>query len=472
MESKDLQKLIFRKLLSNTKTLPSYLNKINANDFTMPLPREVIGALQDGGHSVISVPTAAYYEILLRDRIRDKDTLTSSCAMLVKMAETPQPQDDLDVLIKELKRERLCGELTNVIRTHAGRISPADVEKTYDDLITDLLKLPNVGSDTASAGKMTEVYDDAQDRIDAYFRPDNRKYKCGIKAFDKHIGGFAPGELVVLTAGTGQGKSNVMTWWANQFLKAGANVMYASIEMSYESIMDRFAAMITGLNSNDIRNKILSPQNLARYIDGIVADGLEAGARQEFLREAATTIVDRTNPIHALELASKYPKRKNKFHLLDIPKGCTPTRVSREIRRLSLDSKIDVVFVDYLSIMEPNYHNRDRVRELGSLAQDLKEVARSTGTIIVTAAQLNTSGMEEGDKITTDSIKYAKAIGENSDWMMGWHRTAEDFMLRQIKIALVKHRYSASTTALLEVDFATMQINDLGEYFPLDVPTV
>ena len=122
MESKDLQKLIFRKMLSNTKTLPSYLNKVSPKDFTISLACEVIDALQSGGQSVQQSPTKEYYEILLRDRIRDRDALTTSCAMLVKMSETPVPQDDLDMLIKELKRERMCGEITNILRTTAPRL--------------------------------------------------------------------------------------------------------------------------------------------------------------------------------------------------------------------------------------------------------------------------------------------------------------------------------------------------------------
>lgn len=468
MDSKELQKSVFKKLLSNTKTLPAYLNKISPKDFTNGLAHEVIDALQSSGQSIQTVPTKEYYEILMRERIRDKEQLSAACGMLAKMAEKPQPQDDLDMLIKELKRERMCGELTQIIKTAASRITPADIDRTYEDMMKELLRLPMTGSDNAAQGVMKEVFEDAPDRIEAYFRASNRKFPCGIKAFDKHIGGFAPGELIVLTAGTGQGKSNIQLWWANQFIKAGANVIYASLEMSYESVMDRYNAMITGLNSNDIRNKKLNPQHLARYIEGIIADKLEPAVAREFLNKARESIVDRTNPEHALKLALDYPVRKNKFFLLDIPRACSPARISREIRRLGLDTEINVVFIDYLTIMEPNFHSKDRVRELGSLAQDVKEVARSTKTIIVTAAQLNTSGMEEGDKITTDSIKYAKAIGENCDWMMGFHRTKEDFMLRQVRIELAKHRYSASATALLEVDFATMQIIDRGEYEAID----
>jgi hypothetical protein len=81
-----------------------------------------------------------------------------------------------------------------------------------------------------------------------------------------------------------------------------------------------------------------------------------------------------------------------------------------------------------------------------------------------TAAQLDTTSLEktQDEVITTDHIKYSKAIGENSDWVMGFYRTEEDNLKKQLRIQMVKTRGSAPVTALLEFDFATSQAIDLG----------
>lgn len=463
MDSREIQKMVFRKLLSNPKTLPGYLNKISPDDFTIPIARMVISSLQQNGYSVHFAPSREYFNILLREKILDRQELETSCVMLSKLAEKPQPQDDLDMLIKELKKERMCVGLTKILRDMVPHINPVDVEKTYDSLMKQLLRLPMHSSDTATTGQLKEVYSDVDDRIGMYFKPTTRKYLTGLKAFDKAIGGFAPGEMIVLTAGTGQGKSAVMLWWAGQYLKAGANVVYATLEMSYEEVMDRYHAMITGLIVNDIRNKRLSEQNLSRYIEGIIANSKEPASQANFLRECAGSIVDRRDPKYAMGIAAKYPDKKNKFYVLDIPRGCSPARIDREISRLSMDSKIDVVFVDYLNIMEPNFHSKDWVREQGDLSKDLKAVARKTETLIFTGAQLNTSNIKEGERITTDNIKYARAICENSDWVIGFHRDAEDLVMKRLRLELTKHRFSAACTALLEVDFGNMQVKDLGD---------
>lgn len=463
MDSKEIQKQVFRKLLSNPKTLPGYLNKISPDDFTIPLARTVISALQQNGYSVHFAPSKEYFNILLREKIMDKQELETACEMLANLSQKPQQQGDLDVLLKELKRERMCGELTKILRDMVPHINPVDVEKTYDSLMKQLLRLPMSAGDGVTTGQLKEVYGDVDDRIGMYFKPMTRKFPCGLKAFDKNIGGFAPGEMIVLTAGTGQGKSAVMLWWAGQYLKAGANVVYATLEMSYEEVMDRYHAMITGLVVNDIRNKRLDEKNLSRYIEGIIANSKDPSVQGNFLRECASTIVDRRDPKHALELAAKYPDKKNKFYVLDIPRGCSPARMDREISRLSMDNKIDVVFVDYLNIMEPNFHSKDWVREQGELSKDLKAVARKTETLIFTGAQLNTSNIKEGEKITTDNIKYARAICENSDWVIGFHRDADDIAMKHLRLELTKHRFSAACAALLEVDFGNMQVKDLGD---------
>jgi replicative DNA helicase len=136
--------------------------------------------------------------------------------------------------------------------------------------------------------------------------------------------------------------------------------------------------------------------------------------------------------------------------------------VEREISRISIDNPLHVVFVDYLNIMEPNFHSKDWFREQGCMAKDLKEVARKTGTILFTGAQLNTANMEVGAQVKTDDIKYSRAITENSDWVIGFNRNPDDIAMKQIRLDLAKHRFSASCTAAIEVDFETMQIIDMG----------
>lgn len=461
MDIKEIEKVVFKKLISNPKTLAHNLNKISAEDFIhIDLARETIAAFAQNGNSIHYSPSRDFFEIILRDKIRDKDRLAIASGMLYEISKDPQDQKDLDMLIKELKANRMCRDLTRILNETILHISPEMIDQTYDDLLKSILTLPLSGSSAHSTGVLKEINEDVEDRVDMYFKEGKTKIPCGIKAFNEAIGGFAAGEMIVLTAGTGQGKSAIMLWWSLLMYRAGHNIVYFTLEMSYEEIMERYHSMITGLSIKRIRNKQLSEREQVRYIETIIADSLVENVRKTFFSECES-ILDRKDPKYAMELSLKFPKRKERFHVIDIAKNCTPARVEREISRISLDSPVHVAVVDYINIVEPNFHSKDYVREQGTIAKDLKEVARKTATLMITAAQMNTP--KDGAPITTDSIKYAKAIGENADWMVAFHRNADDLATKLIRLELAKHRFSGAVTAAIEVDFETMTFTDMGD---------
>jgi replicative DNA helicase len=277
------------------------------------------------------------------------------------------------------------------------------------------------------------------------------------------MGGFAAEELILFSAGQGQGKSYFMLWFAERMVEAGHNTLYVTIEMSYEATMARYNSIQTGVNSLDIADKRILPAKRAEYFERLIAANKEKNAREAFLRECAT-IKNRHDPRGALALAKKYKNRPAKMFMMDLPSGVTPARIEQEIQRISMDNMLDCMFVEFINVMDPTFHNKDRARELANIARELKVCARKCKVRMFTAAQLDTTSLEktQDEVITTDHIKYSKAIGENSDWVMGFFRTEEDNLKKQLRIQMVKTRGSAPVTALLEFDFATSQAIDLG----------
>jgi hypothetical protein len=129
-----------------------------------------------------------------------------------------------------------------------------------------------------------------------------------------------------------------------------------------------------------------------------------------------------------------------------------------------MDQKIDCVFVDFINYMDPDFHNKDRVRELVSISNGLKKVGRKTKTIMFSACQLDTTALKntQDEELTTNHVKYSKGIAEDGDWVIAWNRTAEDNLRKQIRLQMIKTRGSPRCQALIEFDFGTMQAVDLG----------
>lgn len=464
MEVKDLEKQIFRKLISNPGVLAQYITKVSPEDFTTPIIKSVMASFASNSNALTHyVPSKNFFEILMRDRFHNPTELDQVSNVLAGLASNPVDIKDLDMLIREIKANRMCREMALMIQKTLPGIKPDSVDSAYENLLRDLLQLPLNAASGINIAKLREIHDALDERALEYLNPAVARMPTGIRAFDAAMGGYAAGEFILISAGVGHGKSYFMLWLAEQMVEAGNNILYITIEMSYAATMDRYNSIQTGFNSLDISDKRIPESQRARYFEKLIAANKEKTAREAFLRECAT-LKDRSNPHGALALAKKYKNRPAKFFLMDLPSGCTPARVEQEIQRLSMDNKLDCVFVDFINVMDPTFHNKERSIELARVSRELKVAARKTGVRLFSAAQLDTTKMDgnQDEVITTDHIKYAKAIGENADWMMAFYRTAEDNLKKQLRIQMAKTRGGPAVTALLEFDFSTSQSIDLG----------
>ena len=463
MDIAEIERQVFRKVISNPQKILRSLNKVAPSDFQNKLFRVVIEALSTDGTVTNYAPNKSFFEILLRGRIRDQGELERISLVLEGASKTPVDDNDLDLLIKELKSHRMCREMTRIIQEHVEHIRPEDIEKTYDEMVRDMLKLPLSAASGISVATVREVHEALEERLGLYDNTATTRYATNIKAFDASIGGFANGEFVVITAGTGQGKSNVMLWWAEQYVKKGAKVLYIIIEMGYVETMVRYHAMATAFDVTDIGNKRIPQGQLPEYYKRLILHAKDTSCHTA-LRKDMDNLVEQTDVPSLMAVAKKYKDREGKLFFVDID-SANPTRVEREIQMRAMDERIDYVFVDFINVMDPEFHNRDKVKELSSIARDLKKVARKTNTVLFSAAQLDTTSIQgkQDEVISPDRVKYARAIAENADWMIAFHRTDEDKRLKQIRLQLAKHRHSNDCTALLEFDMGTMQVVDLGK---------
>ena len=464
MDVSEIERKVFKQLLSNPDVLAQYATKVAPEDFTTPIIRNVMAAFSDNNSALTHyVPSKNFFEILLRDRFHAQADLEQVTNVLTGLASVPADTRDLDMLIRELKANRMCREMTQAIQKVLPAIKPDTVESAYNEILKSLLKLPLSAVSGIDVAVLKEVHDALDERVLDYLKPVEARIPTGILAFDAVMGGFAPSELVLISAGQGHGKSNIMLWWATKMVEAGSNVLYITIEMSYEQTIIRFHAIQTGFDTQDIANKRIPTGMVHQYFEKLIAASKEKPVREAFLRECET-IKDRGNPHGALALAKKYKNRPAKMFIMDLPSGCTPARIDQEVQRLSMDNQIDVIFVDFINVMDPDFHHKDRARELAIVARELKKLARKNNKLVVTAAQLDTTSLEgtQDEQLTTDHVKYAKAISENADWMIAFNRTEEDKLKKQVRLQMPKHRHSGEVTALIEFDFATMQAIDLG----------
>lgn len=190
----------------------------------------------------------------------------------------------------------------------------------------------------------------------------------GYSFLDYIKNGLRPSDLIIIAAETGGGKSMLMSNMAVQMwlqsntvdtpadkIKPGCNVAYFSLEMPYEDCFQRAMSRIADVPSYGIRDAKLSKAE---------AQGLSK----------------------ACKFMKRYPY---KFDIIDVPRGFSVEQLEVMYEEMTADYKPDVLFIDYMGLMEDIGDDSDDWLALGKLAGKIHEFGRTYSIPIVTAVQLN-----------------------------------------------------------------------------------
>jgi replicative DNA helicase len=240
-----------------------------------------------------------------------------------------------------------------------------DESKTLAELIEEAetrlfdVSQKNVKQDITS---LESILGDSFDRLDDLHRNKGgiRGIPTGLKDLDKLLAGLQRSDLIVVAARPSMGKTalmlNISLNIATQ-AKQGS-VLYFSLEMSKEQLVDRLLAAEAGVDAWKLRTgEGLTDQDFER---------LSAGMGE--LAEA---------PIY-----------------IDDTSGITVSDLRTKARRLHHQHPLAAIMVDYLQLMSGGSRfaaMANRVQEISEISRSLKILARELNVPIVAASQLSRS---------------------------------------------------------------------------------
>jgi len=99
--------------------------------------------------------------------------------------------------------------------------------------------------------KVSEIYESL--RQDIVQRDGIIKYPYGLTDLDEKVGGLHKGELVVIAAEPSHGKSAFVVNAVKNLADKGCKVVYFSLEMKSEQIVERFLTNICEIDNQDLR---------------------------------------------------------------------------------------------------------------------------------------------------------------------------------------------------------------------------
>lgn len=228
-------------------------------------------------------------------------------------------------------------------------------------------------------------------------------------------GGMVPGELVVLAARPGLGKTAMAGCLAVEVARSGKPVLFISREVKDTTLVSRFIA------------------REARVDNRIFRQGVEfaRGAELERVKFAGKKLA--VLPLHVVE------------------KSVAPMTPA-EVRRLALGiDGLALVVVDYLQLLNPNTKHNNREREVAEMSRAMKELALECSCPVLLLSQLSRKAEETERPPILSDLRESGAIEQDADIVTFLHskRTMQGMIDTPVRVEVAKGRSSGTGVAYM-----------------------
>jgi len=211
-------------------------------------------------------------------------------------------------------------------------------------------------------------------------------------------GGLGKGELGVVIAPTGAGKSMVLVHLGAQAIKAGKTVVHYTLELAPTVIASRYDSCLTGIPLFQ-------------------------------LHSCKEGIYETVKDLEGQLIIKEYPT-----------KSASPNVIRNHLERLAQrEIKPDLIIVDYADLLRPNVTRKEKRHELETIYEDLRAIAQVSECPCYTASQTNRSGLN-AEVITMESISEAFNKCFVADFIFSVSRTIQDKTTNGGRVFLAKNR--------------------------------
>ena len=333
----DVQKLFLEMMMQDAQSFLRVQNIFNEENFDRDL-REAAKFIYDHTNEHKTLPDRAQIKAVTGTDLLEIPDLNSG---------------HIDWFLGEFEAFTRRTELERAILKSADLLEKGEYSPV-EKLIKDAVQI----SLTKDLG--TDYFEDPRARL-AALKDNNGQNSTGWQNLDKLLyGGFNRGELQIFAGGSGSGKSLFMQNLAVNWMEAGLNGVYITLELSEGLTAMRIDSMLTNTSTKQIFKDIETVEMKIKMM------GKKAGGLQIKYMPAQSTV----NDIRAF------------------------------VKELSIKQgrEIDFMLVDYLDLLMPvsaKVSPNDLFVKDKYVSEELRNLSRELNVLFVTASQLNRSAVEE-----------------------------------------------------------------------------
>jgi len=230
---------------------------------------------------------------------------------------------------------------------------------------------------------LEQILTESFDRMEELHRNGGqiRGVRTGWRDLDNMTAGLQRSDLIILAARPAMGKTTLVTNLAYSVAsKEKQSVLFFSLEMSKEQLVDRMLADAAGVDAWNIRTGKLSDEDFEKIS-------------------------------HAMGEMAEAP-----IYIDDTP-GVTVLEMRTKARRQAHNAPLGLIIIDYLQLMQGSGRDRgNRVQEVSEISRGLKLIARELNVPVIALSQLSRTVEQRTPQIPQLSdLRESGSIEQDAD---------------------------------------------------------
>lgn len=305
-------------------------------------------------------------------------------------------------LIKDVSTKKQIKKTLEATRKNLFVDSGSTARQVIERTQSALTQLSGNLETSKMAASLPEYFDDfiadLKNRVNTYRSTDGDELAAahgiptGFETLDKKLHGWQPGNTIIVGARTGVGKSVCAIDFSLAAAYAGSSVLFFSMEMTLQEIMQRYIACLTGVSINKLATGDMNDEQLEEV--------MKAKKKVDTLKIKVDTSQDSTIE-YIMSTASKQAQS---------------------------ETGLDLVIIDYLGLIKYTGKRDDKQNQTADISRALKEMAMTMQIPVIALVQLDNrvKGEEADEEPTLAYIRDSGAIANDANVIILLHRRKDE----------------------------------------------
>ena len=319
-----------------------------------------------------------------------------------------------DIIVNEYKARRLDNILSLI------KVSPNDVNGQIGRIIASLEALQDCKSITSKS--LPEIVRENKDKY--FIDNESEKTYIGLSKIDDLLGGLEGGDMIVIGARPGVGKSALVTQITTNLSNQGKKIGFYNLEMKEKQVYERFVVSQSGIGLTRLRRA------------------------KKFLGDEK----------ERFDNANEVLEKKENIVIT------TGSKAVSEIRSESRHMGYDIIIIDYLQLLKSDTNYRgNRYAEVGAISKAIKALSMELNIPIIALSQLNrVSESKDTKEPTMAELREAGDIEQDASVIiLMWNLSQEDKSKKGCKVE--KQRQGQTGKIVLNFNGDLMRFEETEE---------